>query len=44
MANAKTEVAGTSFLSMIDYMRDIILQDAVLLLEIPEYRDHPVAT
>ena len=40
-ANA-TEIAGTSFVALLDYMRVVILQDAALMLNDPAYSSHPI--
>ena len=39
-SNGETEIAGNSFLDLIEYMRTIILQDAAVLMAKPEYNQH----
>jgi hypothetical protein len=41
-ANLKTEVAGTSYLDLIEYMRKIILQDAAILCDKEEFKNLPL--
>jgi hypothetical protein len=38
----KTEISGLSFLALLKYLREVILQDDAVLLEIEDYKDHPI--
>ncbi|KAH9104386.1 hypothetical protein AeMF1_019516 [Aphanomyces euteiches] len=38
----RRDIAGESFLRLMEYMRVVILQDAALLIRIPGYNQHPV--
>jgi hypothetical protein len=43
MLQARTrEIAGSSLFDLLIYMRNVILQDAVILMESEEHRAHPV--
>ncbi|KAH9156696.1 hypothetical protein AeRB84_001431 [Aphanomyces euteiches] len=37
-----TEIAGLSFMKLLGYMRNIVLQDAALLMEHEKYKTHPI--
>ncbi len=40
----KTEIAGTNFMDLLQYMRRIILQEAVILLNFETFKTHPIFT
>ncbi|RHY90846.1 hypothetical protein DYB35_003786 [Aphanomyces astaci] len=39
---AQTEIAGTSFVSLLKYMRTVLLQDVAVLMTMEAYKDHPM--
>ena len=40
MLRSTLEIAGTSFMDLLDYMRSVIIQDACLLMEMDAYKEH----
>jgi hypothetical protein len=38
----RTEIAGHSFLDLLQYMRTVILQDAAILFQMEDFKEHPI--